>query len=211
MQWFKSLKIGIKLITAFLLITFIISLVGYIGTSNMKKINEDTTHMYSSRLIPIQQIADVRKNILEIRLSFSQLLMQGNNKSISEVIDTLNRAREENNTLIKAYASMDLTDKERELLGVFQENLSVYRSSQEKYLALMKEDKREEAFIEFQNLNAIGDRTQTSLHNLIELNKEVASEISKESNIRFKEATRAMVILIGVAAILAISLGVLLT
>ncbi|MBB6218601.1 methyl-accepting chemotaxis protein [Anaerosolibacter carboniphilus] len=211
MQWYRNLKIGIKLITAFLVITFIIVLVGYIGISNMSKINDDNMRMYSNRLLPIQQIADVRKNVLEIRLSFSQLLMEGNNKSISEVMNTLNRAREENNTLIKAYVSMDLTDKEKDLLGIFQEDLSAYRLSQDRYLALMKENKTEEAFKEFQILNALGDKTQASLHNLIELNKEVASEISKESNARFKDATRAMAVLIGIATILAISLGILLT
>ncbi|MFZ5969053.1 MAG: methyl-accepting chemotaxis protein [Bacillota bacterium] len=211
MKWYKNLKIGTKIIIAFLMMVLLIGLVGFMGTVNMKIINDGVNSIYTNRLEPIIHIADVRKNVLAIRLELAELLTYNNNERVTEAMNMIQLRREENNQLIKQYADSDITDEERNLLEQFQQNLTEYRQYQDRYINILKDDNYEGAKLVYGDVIRIGNKTQDSLDNLIELNKELAADVYTKSDITYTKSVRLMIILIGFALMIAIVSGTLLT
>ncbi|MBF8982848.1 methyl-accepting chemotaxis protein [Lutibacter sp. B2] len=211
MKWYLNLKIGTKLLSAFLIITLLIGIVGGIGIYSMNNINNGMTRMYFDRLIPIQKIADVQKNILLIRLDLARPLIQSNDLSISNTVSTIKKLRVENNGLIKECTNTYTTEKEKELLNVFHTHLKEYRVFQDQYIQLLEENKLDQAKFTFLNVYKAGDQAEKSLNDLINLNKEIAQEMNTSSDILYSKSKNLMMIYIGIAVFLSIALGFALT
>ncbi|WP_066269952.1 methyl-accepting chemotaxis protein [Hydrogenophaga palleronii] len=64
MNFIKNLKVGTRLISAFLVVCAICALVGGIGLINMSKINDQATHMYEKELLGLSHIKDSNINLI---------------------------------------------------------------------------------------------------------------------------------------------------
>ena len=74
MDWFWNLKTRNKLLTGFLSVALVIAVVGFVGLFNMYRINEGVKAMYHDRLVPIQDVGAIEKNIVAIRADFWQAM-----------------------------------------------------------------------------------------------------------------------------------------
>jgi len=66
---FKNMKIGIKLIGAFLLVSMITGLVGFIGVSNMSELNDSADDLYQLELLGLSNIKEANVNLMGIARS----------------------------------------------------------------------------------------------------------------------------------------------
>ena len=64
MKIFKNLKIAQKLILCFLLIAIIMGVVGFIGISEIRKINANSNSMYEDNLIHLREVGELKENFL---------------------------------------------------------------------------------------------------------------------------------------------------
>lgn len=64
MKWFINLKIGAKLILSFLFLSGITALVGYLGVSNMGKINDMLNSIYQNETLGISHIKEANINLI---------------------------------------------------------------------------------------------------------------------------------------------------
>jgi len=64
MQWFKDLKVGIKLIAAFLVVSAITAAVGYVGIKNMGEINAQADSLYELELMGLSLIKEANINLI---------------------------------------------------------------------------------------------------------------------------------------------------
>ncbi|WP_253200511.1 MCP four helix bundle domain-containing protein [Clostridium sp. CF012] len=62
MKIFKNIKIAQKLILCFLLISFVMGIVGFIGMSQIKKINTNSTLMYEDNLMHLRKVGELKEN-----------------------------------------------------------------------------------------------------------------------------------------------------
>ena len=74
MKIIKNLKIAQKLILCFLLISFIMGIVGFIGISEIRKINANSTLMYEDNLIHLSKVGALKENFLQIHTDLLSLL-----------------------------------------------------------------------------------------------------------------------------------------
>ncbi len=211
MKWYLNLKIRNKLISSFLIVALLIVVVGVVGINSMKTININLESIYIRGLIPIQEISDVRKNILTIRLLLSQLLVEGNSISISDTSKQVNDAREENNKIMSAYENTNLSEREKELVKEFKSNLTEYRKSQDNLMNLVKQNKLEQAQYEYRNVTNLATKTQKPLYELITFNKNHALEMKNQSDEMFSSVQKVMITIIVFSLVLAIILGLFLT
>ena len=67
MKWFNDLKMGQKLVSAFVLVAFLIGVVGFIGMINMNNIDGNIDNIYNLDLEGVEDMANLKANLLEIR------------------------------------------------------------------------------------------------------------------------------------------------
>lgn len=59
MKWFNNFKIRTKLIIGFFCVAVIAALVGYVGITNVNKINNDDTILYENMTVPLARVAEI--------------------------------------------------------------------------------------------------------------------------------------------------------
>jgi methyl-accepting chemotaxis protein len=73
MKWFYDLKIGKKLIIAFLAVSAITAFVGIMGIKNMSVMNEGAARMYQRELLGVAHINP--KNAIAFNEPFTRILL----------------------------------------------------------------------------------------------------------------------------------------
>ncbi|MTI57257.1 MAG: methyl-accepting chemotaxis protein [Geosporobacter ferrireducens] len=211
MKWYLNLKTGTKIISGFLILSILIGLVGFIGITNMKVINEGMNVMYHDRLIPIQLLGEIQKNVMSIRMNLFHLLMYENKLSVSEVKKIINELKDETDELIKRYTSIALVEEEEQLLQQFTNHLTEYGYAQSKYVALVESNNMSGAAIAFENIKKTGDAVQQSLDHLINFNNQLGEEIKFRSDDLYKKSVVNMIAIIVGAVIIAVLFGSILS
>ncbi|MCC5910661.1 MAG: methyl-accepting chemotaxis protein [Clostridiaceae bacterium] len=211
MKGFMNLKIRTKLIAAFLVIILLMGVIGSIGIINMNQINENMNLMYTDRLLPIQNISNVRGNILTIRLNLSSLLMHENEMTVDDVMHIVTEARKENDILLQQYTSTYMTPEEEKLVNQFTGMLGEYREAQDRYTDLIRRDMFQESVMVFRDVNRLSDGLESALDQLIDLNQIIAQDLNLESNNIYSQSLQNMITFIIVAIILALIIALVLT
>ena len=69
MKFINVQSIKTKLIVGFLIIAMFVGVIGLHGTSNMKKINEDSKIMYNYNLCNIDDLHMIKSNLQEVTIN----------------------------------------------------------------------------------------------------------------------------------------------
>ncbi|MEW9123799.1 MAG: methyl-accepting chemotaxis protein [Thermotaleaceae bacterium] len=211
MKWYLNLKTSFKLISAFLVISLLIGVVGFIGLKNMGEINSGMNRMYNDSLAPTQSLISIQKNIYSLRMNFNALLMQGNRMSVGEVKKSTEQLRKLNDELMGRYAATNLTEDGRTILEQFQKEMEGYRKKQDTYLSFMDENRMDEAMIAFEDLKITAETVQQTLNTLMVLNEKMAVDITNEGRTIYTRSAKSMTSTIFISIILAILLGLILS
>ncbi len=74
--WFKNLPTAVKLMTGFAFVSLIMGVMGWLGISNMGRVNANTENVYSVQLLPMKELCDMRGLLHQIRRhSYSTLVL----------------------------------------------------------------------------------------------------------------------------------------
>ncbi|MEW9123641.1 MAG: methyl-accepting chemotaxis protein [Thermotaleaceae bacterium] len=211
MRWYYNLKIGTKLISAFLILNLLLGIMGVIGIKNQQDMDQRVEIMYRDRIIPIEDLADFQKNVLLIRLELSQLMIPDSDKSVSEAVSFVMSARGHNNRILESYTSTFMTEQEKELVDILQNKLDTYRMQQDKYIKFMQDGKTEEGKVQFDSVAMWETQVQEAITNLTELNKEIMRSIMQENTQIYKRTVNQALIFNLIALIIGLALSFLLT
>lgn len=75
MQWYKNLKIGVKLILAFIAVAMLAGVVGIVGVVNILALDKSDTELYENMTIPISQVSDMSTSFQRIRVNLRSAIM----------------------------------------------------------------------------------------------------------------------------------------
>jgi methyl-accepting chemotaxis protein len=112
MRWFNDIKIGKKLIGAFIFLAAISSLlVGVVGIYNINSINEKSQKIYSENLVPLKSVYKIETDYLKMRMAVRDVALSAEGrekylKKISELEESMSSNMEE--------YSKNLTSKDEE-------------------------------------------------------------------------------------------------
>lgn len=74
----KSLKLGSKLVTGFILVALIGGISGWIGLINMGRINTMLDNLYSNKLVPITKLAGANLHAIYHDRTINDLIIGAN-------------------------------------------------------------------------------------------------------------------------------------
>lgn len=207
MNWFNNMKIKQKLISLVLFITIVTVLVGYVGISNAKIINNNADLMYNNTLMSLVKIYSIQENVLEIESNIL-MIVDVKHKFEIDAIENKNAGLvEKNNNLIKELEQLKLTPEEKNILDKFKSDIQDYRSHRANIVNFVKQDKYEEAFNEVIAAKMSKEAMFSSLNNIIEFNINEAKAANDSNSAVFKKSANTMMYILVLGTIISLSIG----
>lgn len=210
MRWFNDFKIAKKLILAFTVISLFIGIVGYIGISNMRKINDSTETMYKINMVGVENIGKIKQNLFQIRSDVLLFLYDMDRSKLQSVEADIQKLTDKNNILITEYKQTIITVEDTVLFEKFEKQLKDYRTGREELIKYVHANKYEEAFKVLPKVSDAREEMSITLDDIIALNHQLALKDYEKGNALFKSSLIliAIVILIGVMLALLLGLGI---
>ncbi len=208
MKWFSNIKIGKRIITAFVLACIITGLIGYLGISNMKTISDNDTLLYNTMTIPIGQVAHINLAIEEMRILSRDIILENDPQEIQKNLDKIKKMKEEINSTEEAYQKTFTTEQEKAEFIKLDAAIKDYEGHLDEIvsLSLNNNDQKALDFLHGEGKQA-ADLAISILDSTLTAHLEEAEQTSLRNVAIYESASRNMVIFVGLAVILAVILG----
>jgi methyl-accepting chemotaxis protein len=145
MTWYYNLKISVKLLSAFIIVAAIASIIGAIGVVEIKKIDDADTRLYEKITVPINDLGDMSTAFQRIRINMRDLVEADNAADKAACNETIKKLRAEISEKSAAFEKTILTDEGRKLFEEFKKTREGYAQIIEQITPLAMIDKDKEA------------------------------------------------------------------
>lgn len=208
MKWFYNLKISAKLLISFIVVTVLTGFIGYMGISNMGKINGMLNNMYSNNLVPISDIANANMQLVYHNRELYNYTLKTEKSEMDEIKAKMDTYEEKMKEMLQKYKTTDLSDEEKSLLSKFDENWASYKNSVNKVLPLSYEGRNQEAVSLLDSEAAKTFQTaDDTLSQLVDVNKDLSKNAYEESDSIYNQSLTFMLVLIGICVLAGIALA----
>lgn len=207
MNLLKKLKVRTKLISSFLIVALVITIVGTIGTMSLKSVATNSENMYSNNLQSVYMMMDMKQNLTQIRVDLLQLIYQRDASQNSSIIEDIEMIVDETNKYLENYEEMPKSEVEEQLLPTFKSEAKQYFSIRDTVMNLVKENKYEKAIEEIAKVGEIRASLLESMDKLVAASLDNAKTANSNNHLIYINSNKVMIILIIAGLIIAIALG----
>ena len=210
----KNLKLNVKLIGSFILISIITLIVGVIGAIELQNLDDAGRAMYLQNTKPIEEIANVAIGFQNMRNLVRDTFVQKFDyfKDIDEQLKNMrNEDHKRQANLVRFKESIQEEDvkKEFDSLNLI---LNQYLAQREKLIGLIKDDKRDEAVIFMHGeIDKLGIKIGASIEKLMALEVAKAKDKSDSNTLLAGRAIWLIWIFAVVGTFCACGLGIFLS
>ncbi len=206
------MKIGGKLVLAFVSVALLGAAVGVVGVVNIQAISAADTLMYRKMTVPITDLLTITESFQRVRVNIREMLYVEDAGEIARYEDTIDGLSGLIDEASASYESRLITADGRKLYETFIAARDEYRSQLEKFIDLKKRGEAEAAQTFLHDvLTKTATKEQEAINVMVSDKLRQAKE-TEMANTRLGN-TSTLVMLIGVvlAAAISIALGVLLS
>lgn len=212
MNWFKDLKIAQKLISAFMIISILIGVVGFIGIYNMNTVNSNAVTMHDYNLETVKYLTTIKQNFADMRADLLELVYGKNkyeNKEFlgKEIYSLIN----ENYLLIDKYESTLLPESDKEVFLELKENMRIYLAECNKVINFVHDNRYSEAEINMNSITEAREKAYVNLTDLIKKNISAADDFNEANNSTYRISFYLAVLIVVLGFIFAIILGLIIS
>lgn len=207
MKKFNDLKIRTKLILCFLVVVAFTAVIGTMGITYMRAINDSSKKMYTNNFIPSQNISKIDVALLEIHINHLLVAYEKNPDTFQSRYEEILRLVEEDNKIMDEYEKNINDDKDSTLFNKLKDNLLAYRELRNNNLELIKNQQYDQALEEMDDVVAVRDAVDKSIKELVKYNEESADHTIKTNGENFQKQTIIMIGVIIAGITIAIILG----
>ncbi|MFN8586446.1 MAG: methyl-accepting chemotaxis protein [Candidatus Eisenbacteria bacterium] len=212
MNWFQNLKVGQKLMGAFVLVTLLAGGLGAIGLRNTLSFRASFESLYADRLVPTVQLGSALHHLMELRLTMLQAMLaktpEQYQKARSKDDDHVAAIEKE----FEAYTATRLLPSEKDALRKWKEFFPAYIDARARVLDLVKEGRVDEAMaLRSKSSSPLADSTLTTLDLLIGIQKSAGEQMERQVSAQANASTVLMIVVLVLVPLLAIGTGLFLT
>ncbi|MFT3733780.1 MAG: methyl-accepting chemotaxis protein [Rhodocyclaceae bacterium] len=212
MNWFKSLTLAAKLTVTFLLCAVLTAVVGGYALTRISQLGDVAHDIYATNLSSIQMLGEATYRMGAHNRSYARMPSMKDAKEIAETAERGGNHWKAFKKVIDEYRKTRLSDKEVELNKVLDAEEAKYLALNDKVRELSAAGKRDDAAdVSNGATRAAFDVMQKTLTAIAEENAAQAEAADKGSQDLAKEARVVMMSIIGVAIVLAIAMGTVVT
>jgi methyl-accepting chemotaxis protein len=208
---FKNMKIGIKLIGAFLLVSMITGLVGFIGVSNMSELNDAADNLYENELLGLSNIKEANVNLMGIARSLRNSVLATTQDERARYLQQTKFNIDQVQENIEKSRSQFTTEEGKQLLNTFSREWTKYQEGLKEVEAiinaedLVNNDRESIIFIQT-DLRVVANVVDDILTELSEV-KEVNAEDASNFTSNLYDNSRTLMITFSVGGVI---IGILL-
>lgn len=230
---FKSIKLWQKLIAGFITVSLFVALVGFIGVSNISRINKNASQMYSDNLLPITELKILKENSLKVTLTLTTLLYENNvtildhlkasikNPEISSLgtsafktkidnaLSQVKKIKEINDDLIGKFDSRNVSPELKKFFDEYKKNHEEYYKQTEDFLANVLENDTAKTTREFQLINRTRGYMDTSIDRISRVLMEHTHDKDLDNKSIYSKTITVMSSIVVVSVLTAILLGII--
>lgn len=211
MYFFKKIKISQKLLSCFILVALLIGIVGYIGISEMKKVNLRGNEMYEINLLGVNQLRNMKENLLIIQVDILRLLFEKDIIRIGSLEAEIEAVDAENDRLIAEYKKNGMTNKDTELFTKFESLLNEYKTARKDIVDLVRGNDYSKAEVLYPHAFSIRDEISGILDQDISRSVDLAKKDQQNNLVRYNNSFRVILSIIVIGFLIAILSGILIS
>jgi methyl-accepting chemotaxis protein len=148
-KWFKDMNVGKKVTGAFLILSFIVTILSVMVVYNIYKIDSRYSDLYSNNGLVTGYVGEMGMFFNDSRVTYYNILMEKdyniNIQNVTKIKDIDNKI----NDLYNLVVSKTQNDQTKEELRQFKDTLDKYRTLRQKSIELALQNKDEEALTTF--------------------------------------------------------------
>lgn len=214
MKWFYNLKIRTKLLSAFILISLLIGVVGAIGIANIKALESADKELYENMTVPISQAGQISTAFQTLRVNLRDMIIANDPQTIQANADKITEQRAKMDTLATEFEKTIQTEEMRSAYNAFFETRKEYAKHLDILTALAIQNQDAEAFALMSPDGAAGKATiaeQEAINKLVDLKLTEGQEKAAANAAQGSSVVTTMLIIILVGILISIILGLLLS
>jgi methyl-accepting chemotaxis protein len=203
-----NLKIKTKLMASFIVVAILAGIVGYVGISNLKKIDTADTYMYQNVVLSLGYCNDITSDFQRIRVNIREVILS-DSKDEADVyyakIDDFDKSMDD---LLKKYEPTITDDQDRRNYNKVIESKKVYMSYFPKLKMIQdyENDSIAKVLMRGEWFNANKD-VQDAINEFSQYNVVLGKNISEANTKLAESSTNIMLIVVFIIILLAIVLG----
>ena len=212
MQWLKGVKIGTKLVAAFVLVGVITAVVGFMGISNMSKINTMADTMYRQDTLGISYIKEADVDLIYIGRAEKNLLLASTPEQRAEYKGAIDEFEVKLNSNIEKAKSIISTDQGKDLMEKYKQAWKERQAVLNQTVALAMNDqlqqRRESVDLSLGAGREKSDAVDNVLVELSNLKEQQAKDFSNETASTYRSSRAFMLVLVFGGVLVGVALGI---
>ncbi|MDR3568910.1 MAG: methyl-accepting chemotaxis protein [Syntrophobacteraceae bacterium] len=212
MQWFYDLKIGSKLVTAFIIMAAITSIVGYLGIENMSKIDDMLGSLYTKETVGISYSKQANVDLINFSREQQNFLLALSQDERNKYLQAMNTYETSMKNELAALKPLAHTDSAKDLLSQIDTSWETFKQVNNKIVDLAQKEELQKDRPSIALAKTAGREKIDIVDNLM---AKLAKEHDKngkaafmESNALYARSRLFMIVAILMAVFIGIGLGV---
>ena len=208
----RSLNIAPRASLGFGLLALMVFALGAFALMQMANMRQQSDEVESNWLPSVMSVGDMSQDLLRIRALTLRLLINRDPQAIAQNENKINDIKSGLSVAQGRYESLIVLPQERVLFDRFKAIEKQYLQRQAQVMTFSSQNQLEEAVkVVNGEMNQLADEMAATLHDLIELNKQSATQATDLAQAVFSKSRVWVVGMIVVAALVTIGLALLLT
>lgn len=216
MRWYFNRKTSFKLLSTFILLALILASVSIYAMINMKRINTIGSEMYTAALKPLENMANAKNELLQLRIGWRDMALADSNTDIEKKIGEIKNIRadiERNITIYtESYESEgpEAQQEAQEFYNSFMSEFQAYNKVYDDAVQAIKEDRSSFQKLDAE-LNGYHNRLTANLDEIWDVDMSISEEEHLRSEKMYSTTTIAMIAVMILTLGICIALGLFLT
>jgi methyl-accepting chemotaxis protein len=206
MNWFYDMKIGKKLIAAFIIVGAITAVIGYLGIQGMGKIADLASDSYAKETLAITYLKQADVDLIHMARAEKNLLLSNSPEEREKYKTSISAFKAKVDENLEKARPLIHTDKGKELLASFDQAWKARQEVVEQIVALASKDqlaqKRASVELSFGLGRQKADAAESALSSLVEQKEENAKSAADTSEQTYR-SSRSFLLIMVVAGVLA--------
>ncbi|QCX33161.1 methyl-accepting chemotaxis protein [Caloramator sp. E03] len=208
MKFFTNLSVRKKLTSIFVLVFIFQLSIGVIGIISTKKISTSANYMYSTNLLSIKDLYEIKGNMEQVRADVLKLIYEKDSSKTDEISKNIDDSISKIYKSIQHYDTMPGTEEEDRLYEEFKNDLTKYTDKVNKVRTFVKNNDFNNAELAYNTeLKPVTDSIFKKIQRCIEINDEVAKNDNSSNIELFKTITYIIAITSFIAFIIILLLA----
>lgn len=207
----KNIKISIKLIGSFLIVCAITAAVGYLGLSNMKKLNQAADNLYENELKGVTFIKEANINLLSLGRSLRNAVLASETSERLRTIENIGLHFDKLLENVALAEPLFASQKAKQLFEQLKADINHYQQGIEQAKLLINDESlmetRQSADFIRNELRTIADSLDQTMTDLSVIKVENAKSVSEFTTDLYQTSSTLMLSLVAVGVMAGLILG----